>query len=257
MVYFLVWLVVAGVDAGQSVLGFKCFIYFSYWGFLLWSAYLLYAAVATTVTFLRMPCSYHEPTRLNVNSLDSETKLSNGPAWTEKLHWLLFTLGNEAAVSIVILFWVLFHNTQEQELLFNPISLHIHLINGIFAIIDLWLVSIPVCLTHAVYIMLFGLAYVVFTGIYYALNGTDPGGHSYIYPMLDYKSNPGAAAGLALGCVFAYLFLIHLVFFALYLIRSHVSRWVQEKCYCPQIRYVYLQPNRTIEVDKISESDTS
>lgn len=241
--YFLFWFVIVAVDAATSLLGFKCFIYVSYWAFLLWNVYLLYAAVATTMAFRGMPSSQqHTPTAKEmIDSGRAEGKAAScqlqnkssggGASVVERLHWLLFTLGNEAVVSISILFWVFFHGTENRELLFNPISLHVHLVSGIVALVDLCVASIPVCLTHAVYIALFGATYVVFTGVYYALNGTDPGGHPYIYPMLNYESNPVFAAGLAVGCVLGYLVLVHLVFFGLYLARAWASGWVQRRCF--------------------------
>lgn len=259
LLYFFVWFVVVCVDAATSVLGFKCLIYVSYWGFLLWIVYLVYAAVATTVA-----CSRRVPMAKNVDSRYAEGKVvssrpqnksSCGTTVAERLHWLLFTLGNEAAVSITILFWVFFHNTESQELLFNPISLHIHLVNGFVALIDVWLTSIPICLAHAAYIMLFGAAYIVFTGVYYALNGTDPGGHSYIYPMLNYESNPAFAAGLAIGCVLGYLMLIHLLFFTLYLVRTWTSNWIQRRCFQRQIQHRYTTV-RVANADSDSDAES-
>ena len=227
MIYFFAWLVATGVDAKTSGFGAKYLIYLTYWAFLIWNLYLIVAVISTTVQFLQIhfwSCKPHEaPNNLIDTRLISASNGHSGTSWLNKVHWVFFTLGTELAVGVSILFWIFFYDPERVEFLFSPIILHVHMINSISALADLWIVSIPVRLLHVVYPISFGLIYAAFTGLYYAFNGTDASGNHYIYPILDYDSDPGMAARL-IGCILGYLTVIHFLFFLLYMARNWVMQ---------------------------------
>ena len=217
------------VDA-QGI-GAKYLIYLTHWGFILWNAYLIFAAVSTTVSFAQVHLRYEQdfvaltPFSDNVENHHwgyCDTR-SNRITWRDKLHWALFIISTEGAVAISILFWVFFYDPDDKERLFSAVSIHVHMLNGIIALVDLWITGIPIRLLHLIYILIFGVTYVTFTGLYYVCNGTDPGGNHYIYPMLDYGRNPGLASGLVIGCALGFLTLLHVTFFAQYLIRQCIT----------------------------------
>ena len=240
MFYFLAWLVVTGVDAITSGFGAKYLIYISYWAFLIWNIYLIVAVISATAWFLHMHSGYckrddcHESTWEMKNDVLDYQKFSSqgGTWWFNKLHWVSFTLGTELAVGISILFWLFFYDPERTDYLFSPIILHMHMINGILALVDLWIVNIPVRLLHVVYPIAFGTMYAAFTGLYYAFNGTDESGNHYIYPILDYSSNPGVAVKLLIGCILGFLTIVHLVFFLMYIIRN----WITQHLYADKSR---------------------
>ena len=150
-----------------------------------------------------------------------------------KIQWALFLIGGEYAVVITILYWVLFtdHNCGHQQNLYSVDSLHLHMINGIFAVVELWISGIPVRLYHALYSIAFGCAYVIFTAVYYAAGGQDPEGNRFIYPFLDYGSCPMAAVALAVSCAVLFVGAVHFIFFLQYIVRRHVSGWMyQPQC---------------------------
>lgn len=226
MIYFFAWLVVTGVDANTSGFGAKYLIYLTYWAFLVWNLYLIVAAVSTTVQFLQIHFQFCKPNEAQNDLMDYQKVHlihASGTSWFNKVHWIFFTLGTELAVGVSILFWLFFYDSEKADFLFSPIILHVHMINGISALVDLWIVSIPIRLLHVIYPISFGLIYAAFTGFYYAFNGTDISGNHYIYPILDYDSNPGMAARLLIGCILGYLTAIHFLFFLIYIVRNWIT----------------------------------
>ena len=144
----------------------------------------------------------------------------------DKLSWLLFIIGAEPAVLVTLLYWILLRGGD----LSSGGNLNTHLINGIVAILDLWIIGIPIHIFHVFYTFLFASTYAAFTGVYFAANGTglEPG-ENYIYPVLDYESNPGLAAGLILATAFVALPAIHGLFIVQYLLRNWVTARIHKK----------------------------
>ena len=228
LLYFLSWLLVLTIQAGISGVGSKFFIYLTNWGFIVWNAYLFAAVASTTLNFYRTfsvstDVAKHD-SELSLHSTNNEycnCGRSGNITWKEKIQWALFTISTEFAVSISILFWIYFSEV-------NLYSLHVHMINGIVAILDLWITGIPIRLLHVAYVLLFGAIYIAFTGLYYIFNGTNICGNHFIYPMLDYGSNLGAV-GLLIGYTLGYLTIVHLFFFIQYLARHWITWYIHRK----------------------------
>lgn len=228
--YFGGWLLYYAIDTANQGVGGRFFIYLSNWGYLLWVAYLLSAAVAVTVHFVRTyTCNhiiYFPRAHAAETLLDSDSdrgcckRNSDKTNCCDKLTWLLFVVGAEGAVIICILFWATEYNESHAT---GKISLHLHLVNAVMALVDLWLSGVPVFFLHVIYVQLFGSVYVGFTGVYYGVNGTNSEGERWIYPVLDYGSHPGIAAGLAVGMVVVGAVVIHLAFLVQYLCRWWIT----------------------------------
>lgn len=225
--YFGGWLLFHAVESGKEEQGGRFLIYLTNWGFLFWVTYLISAAVAVTINFIRAwACSNVVYFKRRQSSLlvDSDRRTSTAccssrrsPDNTnccDKLTWFLFVIGAEAAVIIAILFWTTMYDSAGAT---GSVSIHLHLVNAVVALIDLWVSGVPVFLLHFIYIQIFGALYVVFTGVYAAANTTA------IYPVLDYQSNPGLAAGLAVGMVVFGTVVIHLLFLMQYLCRRSLT----------------------------------
>lgn len=255
MLYFLVWLAVT-IWHASSFIKFKYFIFLTHWGFIVWNAYLVVAAITAAVGLWQaMHASASiSPKPLNVHQLhDTTTKLKcksqphgscleesmtvNGVGMTTnttlslplycKLLWVLFLIGGEYAIAISILYWSLFYDPDSEHNLFSIDSLNLHMINGIIAMLDLWLSGIPVSIYHAIYSIAFGCVYVLFTAVYYMANGTDPGGNRFIYQFLDYSSHPGASFALAIGSAVIFVGIIHYVLFIQYVFRYSITSLIQ------------------------------
>lgn len=247
MLYFLFWLAVTIVHAVDGV-HFKYFIFLTHWGFIAWNGYLVLSAVTVTAAVLGPFGKWEEfgakhdgrdsRNQLPSTSSDSSNSGSGCPEMATssqssagcspvlleasfKLQWALFLVGGEYAVVISVLYWTFYTgSTNSGQNLYSLDSLHLHAINGIFAVVEIWLSGIPVRICHVVYSIAFGCAYILFTVLYYAAGGRDSVGNRYIYPFLDYGSNAGAAISLAVSCAVFLVGGVHLLFFVQYKIRK-------------------------------------
>ena len=62
------------------------------------------------------------------------------------------------------------------------------------------IVARPVRLLHFLHPLVCGLCYLLFSVGYWAVGGTDPAGHHWIYPMVDWD-RPGLALATTAGCM--------------------------------------------------------
>ena len=130
----------------------------------------------------------------------------------DKLTWLLFSIAAEGEVGICTLFWATEYYKNDAV---SGISLQLHLINALVALLDLWVSGVPVYLLHVVYVEISASFYVVFTVVYYAFGGTDLEGERTTYPILNYGSRPGLAVFVAIGLALVGGAVIHTIFFLL------------------------------------------
>ena len=244
MVYFLFWLLITIIHAVDSI-RFKYLIFLTHWGFIAWNGYLLVATLNITAAFSRDNWSQSTSQDCGDVSADGEgsTQIAHRFSWSQdqspsplsdfsrKLHWVLFLIGAEYAVVITTLYWAFYSSVGPEHNLFSVDSLNLHMINGILAVVDLWISGIPVRLSHVIYTVSFGCAYVLFTVIYYAVGGENPEGEAYIYPFLDYASHPGAAAGLAVGCAVFFVGSLHCIFFLVGTLRKAVTERLRRSCF--------------------------
>ena len=121
------------------------------------------------------------------------------------------------ALGVTILFWSLLYNPSVE---LDGSNLIVHLVNGIIALVEIWVTGLPVHFLHFVYVQIFGACYSVFTGIYYATNLTNLyDGGRYIYPVLDYVESPGIGSAIIFLVVLLFLPAIHLFFCLQYVVR--------------------------------------
>ena len=69
-----------------------------------------------------------------------------------------------------------------------------HAVNSVYVICDVCVTGIPVRMLHFYQPLLYGIAYSVFTVIYWKAEGTNWDGENYIYSVLDYSKEPTTAA---------------------------------------------------------------
>ena len=133
-----------------------------------------------------------------------------------KVQWILFYVGINSAIFVTLLFWILVYGLSQDitksEL--TPGIYHAHGVNAFFAIIDIILTGIPMRALHLVFPVCFGIAYAVFSVIYYSAHGTDAEGNRYVYSALDW-SKPGPAIGVLLlsvvvqSLVYVFMYLVY------------------------------------------------
>lgn len=234
-IFFVVEIGVIGYEIRG--VGAKYFIYLTNLGFTLLTLYTLWSAVSVTVRFFQV----HVFCRNEVDGLDMHPSMleehvprgccqtaANTLTWYQMGQWLLYTLAVEVALGITLLFWSLLYKPGHDALFFTHENLVPHLINGITAFLETWISGVPVRLLHFIYPVTFGAGYIVFTGIYYAANGTNPNGSHSIYPVLDYENKLGFAVGVDLITVFVLAPLLHMLLFAQFLVKSSLVNWVRK-----------------------------
>ncbi len=215
-IYFLAWNIATGVYSDSP----KYFTFLTIWGFTTYNTFLLVAALSTMISYL----SDYKEGEHKFSRKDDFTikKLSgccgyqdNKLSWYQMIHWFLFTIGNELAFVILLLFWTMLYRGGPVD----RFSANVHLVNGLVAVIDFWVSGIPVNLLHFVYLMIYGMVYIVFTGIYFAVS------NEVVYPVLDYENRIGTAIAVVLCTIFIILPLIHVLFFyGMYLAKSAIMR---------------------------------
>ena len=230
--YFLVWLVSISINPhGSSP---RILLFLTQWSFIFLNAYLFVALLTTVINFIGV---YVYPRKKRVEEDSPEITDSDGhrsnkccrspgdqATLCDKLTWFLFLVGAESAFVTVLLFWILIGNSANISI---TVNVHLHVLNGVVAILEVWVTGIPIHLLHFIYMVLLAGTYGVFTGIHYGVNATGFDGERYIYPVLDYESQPGMAAGTVIVCALVVCPLVHLLFYLQYLFRHWLTTRLQ------------------------------
>ena len=215
MIYFVSWQITALFQTCAS----KYFIELSSWTFLVFNGYLIVAALSVTVK--SMVRKYGISSNfLYINSYKYDFR-SNPPsglcgyydneiAWYQVLHWILFLLGTEMSFIGFVIFWILGYDQHVG----GGVQAHIHIVGPIMALLDFWICGIPVNLYHAIYVMLFGALYFVYSWIYYATMG------EIIYFYVDYDVNFSLAVGVGFIAVLAVIPFLHCLFLIQYKLKT-------------------------------------
>ena len=258
MFYFLGWLAVT-VWHASFFIRFKYLLFLTHWAFIVWNVYLVTSAATSIMALWREAspsanaiskledgaahsASCCGGSHFNTGNSTSDTSRAVGNSkaaslsWYYKLQWMTFLIGSEYAIAISILYWSMFYDPNSEHNYFSLDSLNLHLINGIAAVLDLWLSGMPVSMYHAIYSISFGLVYILFTAFYFLAEGTDPDGNRFIYQFLDYSSYPWAALGLAVLLTVLFIGIIHFLLFILRVFRHRLCQCTQGSlpCQCTQ-----------------------
>ena len=226
--YYVGWLIAGGIQSGRP----KFFIYLTNWSIILWVIYLLFAAASATFKSIILQYPYSDartsaqPELIEVSQGCCGIE-SDQTSWYQKIHWLLSTVGTSVALSVVVLYWVAIYD-EDQEV--DGVNANTHLTNGIVAVFDIWFSGTPVRILHFVYPILYGAAFAVFSGIYFAAGGEDPSGNPYIYEVLDYGDNPGLAAGICIAAILVLLPFVHFILYVVYVLRVWCIRLTWKHC---------------------------
>lgn len=227
--YFLGWLIYVFVAAREPKS--KLLIFLTIWGFIVWTLYLLVAAMSSTVKMgfwiWNTALGEREPELDPADHLQSVvvTWSEDRVAWYQKVHWVLFILGVPVQICVMLLYWTLLSgmdaNRESAE------NYNLHLLGGLIGLIDVFVSGVILSLYHLYLVIGYGCVYTVFTGIYYAANGTNPRGDRYIYPILDYGNNPGTSAAVGIATSLVVVPLIYLLTYGISVVRRWLAHWFQ------------------------------
>ncbi|XP_037825901.1 protein rolling stone-like isoform X1 [Lucilia sericata] len=178
----------------------RWFIYLTDWGFFLCMFVSVFGAVIATIF-------YFKPDKFVANS------------GVIKFYWLSHWSTLVVATVITFMYWLFIYPTDDARAsdLYN---LWAHGFNSVLMLLDHMLVAFPTRILHFIYPLILGLAYGIFSIIYYFAGGVDINGNRYIYEILDW-SQPGWATLVIFGCLILVLIFCFLLF-CLYKLRKTI-----------------------------------
>lgn len=97
--------------------------------------------------------------------------------------------------------------------------MHLHLLNSIVILLEMALSAIPVRLLHGLYPLIFGLIYVIFSAIYWAMDH-----ENVLYPNVLDWNQPGMTVIVTLGLAIVIVPLLQLFLFGLYNLRLKIYK---------------------------------
>ena len=134
----------------------------------------------------------------------------------EKIDWLLFNVACTVGTVTTISYWTIFPRWEETWL---PLDLQHHLVSLAVILLEMVLSAIPMRILHVIYPMIFGVAYVAFTLILWAVDG-----NYVIYPDALNWNESIQATLVACVAVFVFVPAVHLFFWTLFKMRCFVYR---------------------------------
>lgn len=172
----------------------KWFIYFTNWGFIM----IVVQSMLSVLVVHRyraekcysLPCEDEIPMPV---SRRTRTPLLC------RAYWLAHNISTDLAFVISLIYWTLVHDPEIHEV--NGLNLLVHGANSLIMFFELLITAHPMRMAHALYGAGAGLAYGIFSAIYWAAGGTDRIGQPAIYPALNWN-NPGPAFGFVALCAF-------------------------------------------------------
>ena len=139
-------------------------------------------------------------------------------AWFHEALWVIYNIASVAAILVTLSFWLLIFSASNG---IGAVTVIFHGVNSIVIVGDTMLTSVPVHLFHVIYPMLYSIAYIILTVIYWAVDQ-----HNYIYPQTDYTGRPVLAAVSQVCLFFIGIPLCQSVMFGFYRLRL----WIRTKC---------------------------
>ena len=257
-IFFAIELIVVGAQSGSP----KFFTELSNLSFTVFTFYTVWSALSVALKFLQVHviCKdrfSYEPTDLESSNLHNAPTLycglaTNELSWYQKVQWLLFTLGAEMAVASTLIYWTLVHKPHT-GFTKPAVNVPVNLLNAIVAVVDTWVTGIPIRILHGIYLILFGVAFQLFAGIYYASNGTDINGHHSISHVANFNHNPGVTMIIDIVIPFIIMPAVHMLFFIIYLAREAALYSLKSKC----IRRRRTSPQQSKETNVVTEKPSN
>jgi len=141
-----------------------------------------------------------------------------------KFNWLLFCIACPIAILVTLTYFAALFPHKNLDYV-PEVDINLHLINSVLVILEFTISALPVRLLHVVYAFSFGLAYVIFSVIYWSVDHAN-----YLYPgVLDWNA-PVTSAVVSVVLLFVGIPLMHLILFAIYQLRMSIySRCVDKQ----------------------------
>ena len=144
---------------------------------------------------------------------------------------MMFQLSILLQLGILVLYWSLIFANDNPMTKYHPTNFHVHLLGGIMSLVDVGVSGVIISIYHVYIGMIYGSVYSIFSGIYYVAGGKGINGTDYIYPVLDYSTNPGQAAGLCVVTSLVLMAAMHLFAYFCSLLRRWAVWHLRSSCY--------------------------
>ena len=247
-VFCTCWIIRSGFFAPSNRV--KWFIHLTNWSFFFLSLYFVCATLVTVLRYKKIrdfgahqqtkqlvevvsdcdiqehctdasQCGSHDEPEV-VPTIELEMSDVSSMRWYHEALWVIYNIAAVGSLFVTILFWSMIYRGDYQDT--RAMSVVVHGANSGLIVTETLLCSIPVRLFHVIYPMLYSVAYVVFTVLYWACGGTGRNQQPYIYPQTDFSGQPVMAA-VSLLCLFFFgLPLCQTFFFCLYVLRCRMAK---------------------------------
>lgn len=249
-VYVDVWLVYTADSMigypGDMVL-YSWPVYLTNWTYLMLALYLTWHAVGTLIFLCTGPVSIGQsPSREmhknmfmelqtypslwggndyeTINGKDEEQPVNirlHQLPWYFKITWVLYNVVSSAAVMVTAVFFIFLWPMLNQGGGIDMMNLQLHGINSVIIIIEHLLSAVPVRLYHCVFPLIYGLLYVLFSVIFWAVD------HSHvIYPKVLDWNKPGPTILMVAVLAVVVLPLLQLLYFLFYKLKIYIYKRV-------------------------------
>ena len=259
-VYLAGWLIALGVDRSDSLRPFW-FIFITNWSFLFLVFVSCVAALVSLIYFGFFIGKNETRGRPKAVAAESHAALlysQDNIHWSVKVFWFLYIVSTTAMVMVFFGFWVVVYEscdgdsgssssqnasesrngsfTTEDDITescgADVLSIHAHGVNAAIVMLDILLCLVPFNALHFFYPCVFSVVFVAFSGIYFALGGTNELGQPFIYSALNYNNSTSpilAALGFAIIPAAVYL-----IPFILAFVRDRTYHWIVDNhsIYC-------------------------
>lgn len=163
--------------------------------------------------------------------------------WYYTLNWLLQSVATTSAFEISIFYAIVIAPGRTLERNLQPITFHLHVVNSILFLIDVFLVANPTRILHFVYTVCYGLLYTIFLLI---LHFTDY--NSAVYPALNFRDSPRTTAMWLSLAVLVLPIILYILIFFIYQLRLHIAKNTVLKNQSPQNE----RGNDNVEMGKVN-----
>lgn len=140
------------------------------------------------------------------------------PPWYVCITWILFSAVSSGGFMVTIVFFSFLYPYMDNVNGIDLENLQVHLLNSVIIFLEHIVTGAPYRLLHFVYPFLYGLIYMTFSLIYWAIDN-----HHVMYPILDW-SRPWPTVGIVFLIGFVLLPLFHTFFFLVYKTKMAVYR---------------------------------
>jgi len=215
--------------------GAKLFIFLTNWTFTILNIYFVYATTLSCISLykdLRSPTQTtpgDQVVQMEMGHIDGndygavereESREKDALRFHHKLLWFLYVISATAGVWITAGYWTVLVGDDPIDA--NNITKHA--LNSVFMVIDTCLSSIPIRLYHSIYPLLYLVIYIVFSVIYWLLDGTNIQGEPFIYEALNYSDFDPTIGGLLVVFLLVVLPILHLILFGITKLRDYLHR---------------------------------